>query len=317
MSDAEKEGEIPETEKEEEIDYDAFSPEELFEKGKFLFKERKYEESAEYFSRALERRSGDEPIDPSLRENYLWFADALLTKEEQSAAIFSSDVNGGGNENIPTAESVITAANNDESLAFELFQLGYESYKKHFETLKENVPKEEVLDCSYCLVRIGDMYFTNHQFEESAKEYQNAIKLREEHKLPVKHLGSLYISLSQSLMFNGQLKESLENFKKCRDLLQDLAKESEGEEEKKNVENTLEDVSIQIEDLEKLIEANKNNQGATKGSQSNAASLVPKTTGNLDEKQLDSTQVKSVTIDIGGGSSSGKKRRIDLTKVYE
>lgn len=109
------------------------------------------------------------------------------------------------------------------------------------------------------------------------QDYENAIKLREKHGLSPKHLASLYISLAQSQMFNGKLKESLETFSKSRELLEELLEE-EGEDTEV-LKNTLEDVTIQIEDLEKLIsESSNTGDEVAKGSQSNAASLIPKTT---------------------------------------
>ncbi|XP_955138.1 uncharacterized protein TA04625 [Theileria annulata] len=270
----------------EESDYQSLSVDELFQKGKSLFKDKKYLESSDFFSRALEKKSGDDPLNYSLRNYYLWYADSLLTNEEQSSNIFSSNVNEGSNSTLPSAETVLEAAKtdennqNDEMLAFEMFQFAFECFMNYFKHLENNnkaPEQEDVLDASYCLLRLGDMFFTNHQFEESSKDYERAIKLREENGLSAKHLASLYISLAQSQMFNGKLKESLETFNKSRELLRELL---EGEEGSKEVlKNTLEDVTIQMEDLEKLIsESSNTNNEVSKGSQSNAASLIPKTT---------------------------------------
>lgn len=53
-----------------------------------------------------------------------------------------------------------------------MFQFGYEcfmNYFKHLETNNEVPEQDDVLDASYCLVRLGDIFYTNHQFEMSSK----------------------------------------------------------------------------------------------------------------------------------------------------
>ncbi|UVC54279.1 hypothetical protein MACJ_003816 [Theileria orientalis] len=318
---------MSDSEVEEEVDYDALSVDELFQNGKSLFREKNYLESAEYFSRALEKKSGEDPSHYSLRDYYLWYADSLLTNEEQSSNIFESSVNEGQEQDLPSAQTVLDAANktqanqSDETLAFDLFQFANECYLNYFKELesknREPLP-EDVLDASYCLIRIGDMFFSSHQFEESSREYERAIKLREQYNLPLKHLASVYISLAQSQMFNGKQKLSLETFNKTGELLKKMLKEDLKDEERTNLENTLEDVTIQAEDLKKLLAESASAGGQnTKGSQSNAASLIPKTTSTLDERQLDSNMVKSVVININVEDMPEKRRRIDLSKVYE
>lgn len=72
-------------------------------------------------------RSGDDPLHYSLRNYYLWYADSLLTNEEQSSNIFSSNVDEGifaklaekrvlgSDSTLPSAETVLEAAKTSEN----------------------------------------------------------------------------------------------------------------------------------------------------------------------------------------------------------
>ncbi|KAK1442374.1 hypothetical protein BgAZ_404040 [Babesia gibsoni] len=305
----------------EEIDYDSLSADELYEKGKEFFKvDRNYAEAAECFSRCLEKRSGDNPYDSSLRECYLWFADSLLTKEEENQSMFADTVDASTEEHLPSADAVLEKAEqkeaSDETLAFETFQIAYQCYTEFLSGMQGDHPEieKEVLDASYCLMRLGDMYFTNHQFEEAAKEFDRALQLRHKYKLKEKHFASLYVSLAQCQMFNGQLGESLRTFTSAKEIINRILLVGTDEEERKRLQDTLEDIGLQMDDLRKLI-ASLSAHSAQKGSQVNAAALIPQTTDSFDEKKLD-TATKSAFISVEQ-NSTGEKRRIDISGMYK
>lgn len=303
------------------VDYGAMSAEKLYERGKHHFKvERNYAEAAECFSRCLERKSGDNPYDSSLRDCYLWFADALLTKEEENQAIFAPTVDAANEGSLPSAESVLNHVEqteaSDETLAFESFQIAYQCYTDFLAACSPDHPEleKEVLDASYCLIRLGDMFFTNHQFEEASAEYNRAVELRRAHKLPEKHFASLYVSLAQCQMFNGQLGDSLRNFTTAKEIMNRLMLGEMPEDERKRMRETVEDIDLQMEDLRKLIPS-VSAHTAIKGSQCDAASLVPQTTSNFDERTL-STNAKPAVISIEQ-NNTGEKRRIDISGLYK
>ncbi|GFE55476.1 histone-binding protein, putative [Babesia ovis] len=302
-------------------DYASMSADELYERGKHCFKVlRDFGEAAECFSRCVEIRGAENPYDNSLRECYLWYADSLLTKEEENQAMFASSVDQGADGSLPTAESVLENAGQkeacDETLAFEMFQIAYECYKDFLEACKLQGPEleKEVLDASYCCVRLGDMFFTNNQFQEASAEYERAVELRRRYKLPERHLASLYVSLAQCQMFSGQLGLSLRTFTLSKELMTRLLVGEMAESDRRGMRETLEDVELQITDLKKLIESvsAKTDQ---QGSQCNAASLVPQTTGAFDQRTLN-TDAKSAVINISE-NETGTKRRIDISGMYK
>ncbi|CDR98000.1 hypothetical protein, conserved [Babesia bigemina] len=300
--------------------YEGMSADELYELGKRNFKElRDYAEAAECFSRCLELRSSGNPLDHQLRECYLWYADSLLTKEEESQAMFPSDIDAGTESDLPTAESVLKAATeeaSDETLAFEAFQIAHACYSDFLSscTLQGAELEKEVLDASYCLVRLGDMFFTNNQFKEAAEEYERAVELRRKYHLGERHLASLYVSLAQCQMFSGNLSVSLGTFNMVKELLGRLLVGELAEDERQRMQDTLEDVDLQINDLRKLIDSTPA-QTARPGSQCEAASLVPQTTDTFDERTLD-TASKSAVINVSE-NTTGSKRRIDISGMYK
>ncbi|GIX64842.1 homeodomain-like containing protein [Babesia caballi] len=301
--------------------YDALSAEELYERGKHYFKVlRDFGEAAECFSRCLELRSGDNPNDTSLRECYLWYADSLLTKEEESQAVLATEVETGNDSDLPTADSILENAGEreacDESLAFEAFQVAFACYSGFLSecTLEGAELEKEVLDASYCLVRLGDMFLANNQFDEAAAEYGRAVELRRKYRLPDRHFASLYVSLAQSLMFSGRLGASLQTFVTAKELIFRLLVGEMDEDKRKRMHETLEDVELQIDDLRKMI-ASSSATTTQQGSQCNAASLVPQTTGAFDERMLESDS-KSAVINVSE-NSTGAKRRIDISGMYK
>ncbi|CBZ52765.1 putative TPR domain-containing protein [Neospora caninum Liverpool] len=92
-----EENEVEEEESEEADDEKEFAEkqaETLLDEGKALFRSRNWAKAAEYFSRAVERKVtelGGADFHPELSTYYLWFGDALLTKEEQNAELFQFD----------------------------------------------------------------------------------------------------------------------------------------------------------------------------------------------------------------------------------
>ncbi|EDO05798.1 TPR repeat family protein [Babesia bovis T2Bo] len=302
-------------------DYASMTADELFERGKHNFKILKdYAEAAECFSRCVEIRSANNPYDNALRECYLWYADSLLTKEEENQSMFASAVDTGTDGSLPSAETVLENAGqkeaSDETLAFEMFQIAFHCYKDFLESQTSKGPEmeKEVLDASYCCVRLGDMFFTNNQFPEAATEYQRAVELRRQYHVPERHLASIYVSLAQCQMFSGQLGLALRTFTESKEIMMRLLMGNMTDEEQQRMKDTVEDVDIQIADLKKLIES-VSTKTDNQGSQCNAADLVPQTTGTFDQKKLDEN-AKSAVINIAE-NNTGTKRRIDISGMYK
>ncbi|ORM41279.1 Cactin [Babesia sp. Xinjiang] len=272
------------------------------------------------FSDGVLHLCGSNPLDPSLRECYLWYADALLTKEEQNQSMFSSPVDAGSDGSLPAADIVLDNADSpescDESLAFEIFQIASDCYANFFRlcTLKGAALEKEVLDASYCFVRMGDMFYANNQFDEAANEYERAIEMRRRYTLPERHVASLYLSFAQCQMFGGQLGASLRTFMAAKEILMRLLVGNLSDAERQRIRDTIDDVEAQLNDLRKMIAA-QSDTTEQKGSQSNAASLVPKTTGTFDKKKLDADS-KSAVINVSE-NDTGAKRRIDISRMYK
>ncbi|KAK2196179.1 hypothetical protein BdWA1_002779 [Babesia duncani] len=111
-------------------------------------------------------------------------------------------------------------------------------------------------------------------------------------------------------MFNAQVIESIETFKKARSLVQQALDGELNEKQRKNMSDTLEDVGIQIADLERIVAAKQ--LGTTKGSQSNASECIPRTTDHFDAKTVNAEPVKIVAPLATQGD---QKRRIDLSAL--
>ncbi|KAK2196178.1 bifunctional Tetratricopeptide-like helical domain superfamily/Tetratricopeptide repeat [Babesia duncani] len=174
-------------------EYQGLDASELFQRGKDAFAANNYMEAAECFSRALEAKSRDlEPNDPELGKFYLWFADALLTKEEQNQQVLADEINARGGHMLPKAEEVQELESqkqehkeqedekSDEEIAFEMFQLAFGCFEKLYpsahadldedvDQVKVEVKEEDVIDGSYCLVRLGDMHLSNSDFGDAAQ----------------------------------------------------------------------------------------------------------------------------------------------------
>ncbi|EPT29621.1 tetratricopeptide repeat-containing protein [Toxoplasma gondii ME49] len=90
----EVEEESEEAEEDDEQEFAEKPADTLLGEGKTVFRSRNWAKAAEYFSRAVERKVaelGGADFHPELSTFYLWFGDALLTKEEQNAELFQFD----------------------------------------------------------------------------------------------------------------------------------------------------------------------------------------------------------------------------------
>ncbi|CDU16922.1 hypothetical protein, variant [Plasmodium yoelii 17X] len=295
---------------------------ELFDMGNLEFKESKnYDVAAERFSMAVEKKvkelNVEDSLHPDLREYYLCFADALLTKEEEKNDLFeflkkkksvevTEDEDGSNKEEVT-----------DEQLAFEMFEFSRKCYEMLLEQKKE-LSQKDLLNYSYVFIRLGDISLLNHFFEEALKEYEKCVNLREEHKLGDENLIAPLISLSQSYMFCGKRKEAVEYFEKVKKILLDVRQKTTPLPKNTNekiIRDTYEDVQIQINDLKRQIEE-EGEEGKEKGSQTIAKELVITTKSEFDKAVLnkDVNEVKKITIsNIEADEHANKKRRINLS----
>ncbi|CRG95951.1 conserved Plasmodium protein, unknown function [Plasmodium gallinaceum] len=296
---------------------------ELFDMGKLEFKENKnYEVAAERFSMAVEKKIKELKIEGNihidLREFYLCFADALLTKEEEKNDLFEflkkkKKIEVPDLDDITDKEEVT-----DEQLAFEMFEFARKCYELLIEKNKE-VPKKDILNYTYVFIRLGDINLLNHFFPEALKEYEKCVELREKHKVGDENLIAPLISLSQSYMFCGKRKGAVEYFEKVKKILLDVRQKTTPLPENTNekiIRDTYDDVQIQINDLKRQIEE-EGEEGKELGSQTKAKELVITTKSEFDKAILnkEKDEVTKITISrISDEEHATKKRRIDLSK---
>ncbi|GAB68267.1 hypothetical protein PCYB_131410, partial [Plasmodium cynomolgi strain B] len=297
---------------------------ELFDMGTLEFKENKnFDVAAERFSMAVEKKvkelNAEGSIHVDLREYYLSFADALLTKEEEKNDLFEFLKKKKKIEVSDTEEdSVEKEEVTDEQLAFEMFEFARKCYELLVEEKKEEMSKKDILNYTYVFIRLGDISLLNHFFEEALKEYQKCVELREKHKVGDENLIAPLISLSQSYMFCGKRKEAVDYFEKVKKILLDVRQKTTPLPENTNekiIRDTYDDVQIQINDLKRQIEE-EGEEGTALGSQTIAKELVVTTKSEFDKAVLnkESNEVTKITISTVNDDEQGtKRRRINLS----
>ncbi|VWU52390.1 conserved protein, unknown function, partial [Hepatocystis sp. ex Piliocolobus tephrosceles] len=150
------------------------SAQELFDMGNLEFKENKnYEVAADRFSMAVEKKVKelnvqDNSIHVDLKEYYLCFADALLTKEEEKNDLFEFLKKKKKIEASDTDESPDKEEISDEQLAFEMFEFARKCYELYLENEKD-LSIKDALNYSYVFIRLGDINLLNHFFDEALK----------------------------------------------------------------------------------------------------------------------------------------------------
>ncbi|ANQ06427.1 Uncharacterized protein PCOAH_00006850 [Plasmodium coatneyi] len=296
---------------------------ELFDMGTLEFKENKnFDVAAERFSMAVEKKvkelNAEGSIHVDLREYYLSFADALLTKEEEKNDLFEflkkkKKIEVPDTEEDSTEKEEVT----DEQLAFEMFEFARKCYELLVEQKKE-MSKKDILNYTYVFIRLGDISLLNHFFEEALKEYQKCVELREKHKVGDENLIAPLISLSQSYMFCGKRKEAVDYFEKVKKILLDVRQKTTPLPDNTNekiIRDTYDDVQIQINDLKRQIEE-EGEEGTELGSQTIAKDLVVMTKSEFDKAVLnkENSEVTKITISTVNGDEQGtKRRRINLS----
>ncbi|CAA9990093.1 conserved Plasmodium protein, unknown function [Plasmodium knowlesi strain H] len=296
---------------------------ELFDMGTLEFKENKnFDVAAERFSMAVEKKvkelNAEGSIHVDLREYYLSFADALLTKEEEKNDLFEflkkkKKIEVPETEEDSTEKEEVT----DEQLAFEMFEFARKCYELLVEQKKE-MSKKDILNYTYVFIRLGDISLLNHFFEEALKEYQKCVELREKHKVGDENLIAPLISLSQSYMFCGKRKEAVDYFEKVKKILLDVRQKTTPLPDNTNekiIRDTYDDVQIQINDLKRQIEE-EGEEGTELGSQTIAKELVVMTKSEFDKAVLnkENSEVTKITISTVNGDEQGtKRRRINLS----
>lgn len=302
---------------------------ELYDMGKLEFKENKnYEVAAERFSMALEKKIKELGMEgkphEDLRDFYLSFADALLSKEEEKNDLFEflKTKKAAEPPTSDTENSVKSEEVTDEQLAFEMFEFArksFELYIKNLEEKKEEIPKKEALNYSYVFIRLGDISLINHFFTEALNEYKKCVELREKYKLGDENLIAPLISVSQSYMFCGKRKDAVDNFERVKKILLDVRQKTTPLPENTNekvIRDTYDDVQIQINDLLRQIEE-EGEEGAEVGSQTRAKELVVTTKSDFDKSVLNKENSEVTKIHIAPAAEDeplSKKRRIDLSQ---
>ncbi|SCP05983.1 conserved Plasmodium protein, unknown function [Plasmodium ovale] len=296
---------------------------ELFDMGNLEFKENKnYDVAAERFSMAVEKKvkelNVEGGIHVELREYYLSFADALLTKEEEKNDLFEflkkkKKVEVSDAEDSTEKEEEVT----DEQLAFEMFEFSRKCYELLIEE-KTELSKKDALNYSYVFIRLGDINLLNHFFELALQEYQKCVDLREKYKVGDENLIAPLISLSQSYMFCGKRKEAVDYFEKVKSILLDVRQKTTPLPDNTNekiIRDTYDDVQIQINDLKRQIEE-EGEEGKELGSQTIARELVVTTKSEFDKAVLnkEESEVKKISIStVNNDEHAVKKRRINLS----
>lgn len=298
------------------------SAQELFDMGNLEFKENKnYEVAADRFSMAVEKKVKelnvqDKNIHTELREYYLCFADALLTKEEEKNDLFEFLKKKKKVEVSDTDESVDKEEVTDEQLAFEMFEFARKCYELYIEENKD-LPTKEALNYSYAFIRLGDISLLNHFFEEALKDYEKCVQIREKYKVGDENLIAPLISLSQSYMFCGKRKEAVDHFERVKQILLDVRQKTTplpANTTEKIIRDTYDDVQIQINDLNRQIEE-EGAEGKEPGSQTIAKELVITTKSQFDKAVLDkeNNEVTKISISTTNDEHAAKKRRINLS----
>ncbi|PHJ23435.1 tetratricopeptide repeat-containing protein [Cystoisospora suis] len=202
----------------------------------------------------------------------------------------------------------------------------------------------DVIDLSFAYVRLADMQLMNERYDDAALDYRQAVELRERYKLPEETLMAPLLSLAQATFFSGNKHEALNLFNRTLSVGQRI-KEGALEMPKSmtltTLNDTLEDLRLQITDIEKQIADEKISPPAqsTKGSQCSARDCIATTTSTFDAAQLDASAAKVIKVSvrpqcaavsvINVASSqprsqqdeeerfrhSPKKRRIDLRQI--
>eukprot|EP00366_Plasmodium_knowlesi_P003062 XP_002260559.1 hypothetical protein, conserved in Plasmodium species [Plasmodium knowlesi strain H] len=297
--------------------------------------------------RRMKELNAEGSIHVDLREYYLSFADALLTKEEEKNDLFEflkkmpeTEEDSTEKEEV-TDEQVIKIASfawenfsrcssffmstfyshlypffpllySRNQLAFEMFEFARKCYELLVEQKKE-MSKKDILNYTYVFIRLGDISLLNHFFEEALKEYQKCVELREKHKVGDENLIAPLISLSQSYMFCGKRKEAVDYFEKVKKILLDVRQKTTPLPDNTNekiIRDTYDDVQIQINDLKRQIEE-EGEEGTELGSQTIAKEL-----SEFDKAVLnkENSEVTKITISTVNGDEQGtKRRRINLS----
>ncbi|SBT42954.1 conserved Plasmodium protein, unknown function [Plasmodium ovale wallikeri] len=317
---------------------------ELFDMGNLEFKENKnYDVAAERFSMAVEKKvkelNVEGGIHVDLREYYLSFADALLTKEEEKNDLFeflkkSTNngqkrekcnphflANGEAKKKVEVSDAEDSTEKEeevtDEQLAFEMFEFSRKCYELLIEE-KTELSKKDALNYSYVFIRLGDINLLNHFFELALQEYQKCVDLREKYKVGDENLIAPLISLSQSYMFCGKRKEAVDYFEKVKSILLDVRQKTTPLPDNTNekiIRDTYDDVQIQINDLKRQIEE-EGEEGKELGSQTIARELVVTTKSEFDKAVLnkEESEVKKISIStVNNDEHAVKKRRINLS----
>ncbi|KAF8819638.1 tetratricopeptide repeat-containing protein [Cardiosporidium cionae] len=317
----------------------------LFNRGKDYFcKEKDYDRSTDFFSRAVERKKQEleteEETHIEMACYYLWYGDSLLTKEEQKNDLFEF-LRGRAVEKEELVETKKEEDEeiSDEQLAFEILELARCSYELRKES---EISSNEVMDWSFVHIRLGDIQLMNEHFEEAMHDYKEAVSLRQKFLLPKESIIAPSLSLAQSRMFSGLKKEGLKDFEFTLELIENVLNhhlDLPSGTTIKTMEDSAEDLRIQITDLKKTIqeEEEKGIEKHEKGSQSEAKGCIPITTSTLDPPSLSMdekhTHLKVIPSESVSSSSTNSKknslesissnpnerknkiRRIDLSKI--
>ncbi|OEH75693.1 tetratricopeptide repeat-containing protein [Cyclospora cayetanensis] len=296
----------------------------VFALGKAAFKQHEFAKAADLFSRAVEKQLSDtgcSELDPCMGVFYLWFGDALLSKEEStedmlaqlpqaaaaqpdSAGVSGSQSSSASSGSTEQKEGVDTP---DDELAFQMFELAKKclanklnytspteaadgskaaAVQEATRVLDRKEVVEAATDLSFACLRLGDLQLMNSRFQDATQDYGEAVAVRRAFNLGEAGLLAPSISLAQSVFFSGDTTKALTLFKECEALAvrirEGLLPLPQGTS-LKAVSDTAEDLAIQIADIE---QQQGQQQKKAPGSQCEAKNLIPSTTSSFDAPVL-------------------------------
>eukprot|EP01066_Platyproteum_vivax_P015169 Platyproteum_vivax@DN6731_c0_g1_i2.p1 len=215
------------------------SAQETFDAGAKAMKEHQYDLSSHLLAWAVSKKVeeiGGDDTDAVLAEYYLTYGDALLALEENSNDLLMSsnayttarETSGEPEENPASTEAANESSpNQDNESDLENLQISYENLEMGrtlFEKRKKDRPDDkwsdaEVLDLTYCHVRLGDLAVFQNQWDEGIAEYTKAIAIRREYKLPYIRLYNIYFALGVALSYGGHNLKAIEAMQEALKLL--------------------------------------------------------------------------------------------------
>eukprot|EP00920_Eleutheroschizon_duboscqi_P018056 GHVT01043181.1.p1 GENE.GHVT01043181.1~~GHVT01043181.1.p1 ORF type:complete len:372 (+),score=104.09 GHVT01043181.1:415-1530(+) len=219
--------------------------------GRALFRVKEFTEAASVLSRAVEQRVaelGDPSSDfhPSLAPYYLWFGDALLSKEETTNNLLHTTTathpeDSAGSSGAAADGAEVAASVSDEQLAFEMLDMSRQTLERKRSDAAAvsravrgagsapspspsplQTGKQDAVDSTtssfasadweelaYVHIRIGDIFLVNQQFDDAAEEYRKAGDCRASAGAAREARLAPLVAEAQATFFAGKIETAL------------------------------------------------------------------------------------------------------------